>query len=106
MPYAVFMSRQEYTYILASKRKGTLYIGVTSDLTKRIWQHKNNTVEGFTKKYDVKLLVHYEAFEEITSAIEREKQLKRWRSRRTNKFSMTLERLIPCYFTNKVNALW
>lgn len=72
------MSKQSFTYILASKRKGTLYIGVTSDLAKRVWQHKNNALEGFTDKYDVKLLVHYEVFDEIADAIEREKQLKRW----------------------------
>lgn len=72
------MTKQGFIYILASKRRGTIYIGVTSDLAKRIWQHKNNTVEGFTDKYDVKLLVYYEAFDEITNAIEREKQLKRW----------------------------
>ncbi|PCJ39717.1 MAG: endonuclease [Alphaproteobacteria bacterium] len=72
------MKKPGYTYILASKRRGTLYIGVTSDLAKRIWQHKNNTVKGFTEKYAVKLLVHYEVFDEITIAIAREKQLKRW----------------------------
>ncbi len=72
------MTKQGYTYILASKRKGTLYIGVTSDLAKRIWQHRNDAVKGFTEKYVVKLLVHYEVFDEITGAIEREKQLKRW----------------------------
>jgi len=72
------MKKIGYTYILASKRKGTLYIGVTSDLAKRIWQHKSNITEGFTEKYDVKILAHYEVFENITTAIEREKQLKRW----------------------------
>ncbi len=71
------MKKQGYTYILASKPKGTLYIGVTSDLAKRIWQHKNNA-EGFTKRYGVKILVHYEVFDQIAVAIEREKQLKRW----------------------------
>ncbi|VAX03507.1 Excinuclease ABC, C subunit-like [hydrothermal vent metagenome] len=78
MAYAAIMNRQGYTYILASKRKGTLYIGVTSDLAKRIWQHKNNAVDGFTKKYDVKFLVYYEVFDRTIDAIEREKQLKRW----------------------------
>ncbi len=67
-----------YTYILASKKYGTLYIGVTSDLIKRIWQHREGVVEGFTDKYIVHKLVHFEAFDEITFAIEREKQLKRW----------------------------
>lgn len=72
------MNKGGYTYILASKKYGTLYIGVTSDLIKRIWQHREGVVEGFTDKYTVHKLVHYEIFEEITYAIEREKQLKRW----------------------------
>jgi len=65
-----------YVYILASKRNGTLYIGVTSDLIKRIYEHKNGFVDAFTKKYKVHLLVHYEQFLDIYSAISREKQLK------------------------------
>lgn len=65
-------------YILASKPFGTLYIGVTSNLVKRIWEHKNNLVEGFTNKYQVHLLVWYERHEELKSAILREKQLKKW----------------------------
>ena len=65
-------------YILASKRNGTLYIGVTSDLVKRVWQHKNNMVEGFTKKHAVHDLVWYEASDEMLPALEREKQLKHW----------------------------
>ncbi len=67
-----------YIYILASKRNGTLYIGVTSDLKKRIWEHKNNLVEGFTKKYGVHMLVYYESTGDVRSAITREKQLKEW----------------------------
>ncbi|MBI5206071.1 MAG: GIY-YIG nuclease family protein [Nitrospirae bacterium] len=67
-----------YVYILASKKNGTLYIGVTSDLVKRIYEHKNNLVEGFTKKYNVHNLVHYEIAEDINSAVTREKQLKKW----------------------------
>ena len=67
-----------YVYIIASKRNGTLYIGVTSDLKKRIWEHKNNLVEGFTKKYKVHLLVYYESTNNVRSAITREKQLKKW----------------------------
>ncbi|MFU8833622.1 MAG: GIY-YIG nuclease family protein [Wenzhouxiangella sp.] len=66
-------------YILASKRNGTLYVGVTSNLVKRVWEHKNNLVEGFTQKYDVHQLVWYEVHEEMESAIAREKQLKGWR---------------------------
>jgi putative endonuclease len=65
-------------YILASKKNGTLYIGVTSDLVKRIWEHKNNLVEGFTKRYNVHHLVWYELYEEMASAIERERNLKEW----------------------------
>jgi len=65
-------------YILASSRNGTLYIGVTSDLVKRIWEHKNDLVSGFTNKYRVHRLVWYEIHEEMESAILREKQLKKW----------------------------
>ena len=72
------MDKNSYVYILCSKRNGTLYIGVTSNLIKRIWQHKNKVVEGFTKKYNVDRLVYYELTEDVESAINREKQLKRW----------------------------
>jgi len=65
-------------YILASHRRGTLYIGVTSDLVKRIWAHKQDLVEGFTKKYQVHSLVYFEQFEDMFTAISREKQLKKW----------------------------
>ena len=65
-------------YILASKRNGTLYVGVTSDLIKRIWEHKNNVVEGFTKKHNIHKLVWFEVHEEIISAIAREKSIKKW----------------------------
>ena len=68
-----------YIYILASKRNGTLYIGVTSNLIKRIWEHKNGVVDGFTKKYSVKLLVYYEQHYNAESAIKREKRLKDWK---------------------------
>ena len=71
-------SKQPCVYILASKRNGTLYIGVTSNLIQRIWQHKNNQVEGFTKIYNVHLLVYFEQHEIMESAIIREKQLKKW----------------------------
>ena len=65
-------------YILASRRNGTLYIGVTSDLLKRVWEHKNDLVEGFTKKYGVHMLVWYESHETMESAIQREKRIKKW----------------------------
>ncbi|WP_428061174.1 GIY-YIG nuclease family protein [Candidatus Avelusimicrobium stercoris] len=65
-------------YILASKRNGTLYTGVTNNLLRRIWEHKNNIVEGFTKKYNVHLLVHYELFTDIQLALAREKEIKQW----------------------------
>ena len=68
-----------YVYILASKRNGTLYIGVTNDLVKRIYEHKNNLVDGFTKKYGVHRLVYYEETRDSLRAIEREKQIKRWK---------------------------
>ena len=73
------MSKQPAVYILASKRNGTLYIGVTSDLVKRIWEHKNNLVKGFTERYNVHNLVWYELHENMTSAIEHEKKLKEWK---------------------------
>jgi putative endonuclease len=73
------MIKKPAVYILASDRNGTLYIGVTSDLVKRVWEHKNNLVEGFTKRYRVHNLVWYELHESIYSAIEREKKMKEWK---------------------------
>jgi putative endonuclease len=73
------MERQPCVYLLASIRNGTLYTGVTSNLMKRIWEHKNNLVEGFTKKYDVHTLVWYEVHETMESAIRREKAIKNWK---------------------------
>jgi len=70
-----------YVYILASKRNGTLYIGVTSNLIKRIYEHKNNLVEGFTKRYQVHNLVYYEIYEDVREAILREKRMKKWNRR-------------------------
>ncbi len=70
--------KQPAVYILASKRNGTLYIGVTSDLVQRVWQHKNDVVEGFTKKYGVHRLVYYELHDDMENAIIREKRLKKW----------------------------
>jgi putative endonuclease len=73
------VNKQPAVYILASKRNGTLYIGVTSDLIKRIWEHKNDLVKGFTKHYNVHRLVWYELHESLESAITREKRLKNWK---------------------------
>jgi len=69
---------QYYVYILASQRNGTLYIGMTNDLIRRVWEHKQDLVEGFTKKYGVHRLVWYEPADEPLAAITREKQLKKW----------------------------
>jgi putative endonuclease len=70
--------KQPAVYILASKRNGTLYIGVTSDLPKRVWAHRNNVVDGFSKRYDVHQLVYFELHVTMENAITREKQLKKW----------------------------
>jgi putative endonuclease len=72
------VTKQFYVYIMASKRNGTLYVGVTSDLVQRTWQHKEDQVEGFTGKYAVKMLVYFEVHETAESAIAREKQIKKW----------------------------
>jgi putative endonuclease len=72
------MNRLPCVYLLASKRNGTLYVGVTSGLVKRVWEHKNHVVDGFTKKYNVCHLVWYELPETMESAIQREKAIKEW----------------------------
>lgn len=72
------MTNTYYVYILASKRNGTLYIGVTNNLERRLYEHKNNLVEGFTKKYSVHDLVYFEEVNDVNAALQREKQLKRW----------------------------
>lgn len=71
--------RNYFVYILASRRNGTLYIGVTNNLARRVWEHKNKIVKGFTEKYNIDKLVYYEVFTEISYAISREKQLKFWK---------------------------
>ncbi|MFZ5867547.1 MAG: GIY-YIG nuclease family protein [Thermodesulfobacteriota bacterium] len=73
------VGKQFYVYILASQRNGTLYTGVTSNLVQRIWHHKENLLDGLTKKYGVKELVHFEVHDTAESAMTREKQIKRWR---------------------------
>ena len=72
------MDRQPATYLLASERNGTLYVGVTSDLIGRTWQHREHVIEGFTKKYGVGMLVWFELHGTMDSAIAREKQIKKW----------------------------
>ena len=68
-----------YVYILASRRNGTLYVGVTSDLARRVYEHKHALIAGFTRKYDVKNLVYFETMDDVRDAIQREKALKHWR---------------------------
>jgi putative endonuclease len=72
------MTKTYYVYILASRRNGTLYIGVTNDLQRRLYEHKNDLVEGFTSKYNIHHLVYYEMATDVHAALQREKQFKRW----------------------------
>lgn len=73
------MDKSYYVYITASKKNGTLYIGVTNDLLRRMYEHKHNMVDGFTKKYKVHMLVYFEETNDVSAAILREKELKGWR---------------------------
>ena len=70
---------QYYVYILASKIRGTLYIGITNDLQRRVYEHKTGIVKGFTKKYDVCQLMYFEVFKDVYEAIQREKNMKKWK---------------------------
>jgi putative endonuclease len=72
------IDKRAAVYILASKRNGTLYTGVTTDLAKRVWEHKNDVTAGFTEKYKVHILVYYELHDDIMTAVTREKQIKKW----------------------------
>ena len=72
-------NKQPAVYILASRKNGTLYVGVTSDLVKRVWKHKNDIIEGFTKRHGIHQLVWYEIHETMESAIQREKRVKGWK---------------------------
>lgn len=72
------MEKAYYVYILASARYGTLYVGVASDILERVWQHREGLVDGFTKTYNVKQLVWFETHADVTAAIAREKQIKKW----------------------------
>lgn len=71
--------KQYYVYILASKKNGTLYTGVTSDLVKRTWEHKNRLIKSFTEKYNINTLVYYETYTDIHTAIKREKNIQAWK---------------------------
>lgn len=73
--------KQPCVYILANRRNGTLYCGVTSNLIKRVWEHKNHVVDGFTRRYGVQMLVWFEPCESMESAIAREKAIKNWKRR-------------------------
>ena len=75
------MSKTYFVYIMASERNGTLYIGVTSDLIQRTWQHREGVVPSFTKRYSVKQLVYFESYADIGLAIARETRLKKWKRR-------------------------
>ena len=72
------MTKQPAVYILASKQNGTLYVGVTSNLQRRTWEHKNDLIDGFSKQYGIHRLVYYELYPDMVSAITREKQIKKW----------------------------
>lgn len=74
----LLMKKVFYVYILSNKKNGTIYVGVTSNLQKRIYEHKNNLAEGFTKRYSLHNLVYYEYYDDPENAIRREKQLKKW----------------------------
>ena len=73
------MKNPFYVYLLSNKKRGTLYVGVTSDLIKRVYEHKNGIVEGFTKRYGLHRLVYYEVAEDAETALTREKQIKKWK---------------------------
>ncbi len=75
------MPKHPCVYVIANRRNGTLYVGVTSDLVKRVWEHQNNLAEGFTKRYDVHTLVWFEQHATMESAIAREKTIKEWKRR-------------------------
>lgn len=91
------MKKDSYIYILTNEYNKVFYVGVTSDLVKRVWEHKNKIVEGFTKQYNLNKLVYYEVAYDIESAIIREKQLKNWRRQwkidLINEFNSTFEDL-------------
>jgi putative endonuclease len=77
-PEKPMQEKKFYVYILTAARNSTFYVGVTSDLPRRTWEHKNEMAEGFTKKYAIKMLVYYETFDDAENAFRREKRLKKW----------------------------
>jgi len=79
MTYVMKTIHKYYVYILASKRNGTIYIGMTNDLQRRVYEHKTGIVKGFTQKYDVSMLVYFEEFQQVEQAIERENNMKKWK---------------------------
>ena len=87
-------NKQAFIYIIASKKNGTIYIGVTNNLITRVWQHKSDIIKGFSKKYKTHQLVYFEQHSNIQSAIEREKQIKKWK----RKWKLQL--------IEKLNPLW
>ena len=78
------MSKEYYIYLLTNQRVNVLYTGVTNNLIRRVYEHKNKMVDGFTKQYNVDRLVYYEAYSEIYDAITREKQIKKWSRKKKN----------------------
>jgi len=88
------MSYQYYTYLLSNERNNVLYTGVTNNLIRRVYEHKNEFVKGFTQKYKVKKLVYYEVFNDVLYAIEREKQIKGWARQKKNNL---INEFNPCW---------
>ncbi len=87
-------TKQYYVYLMASRKNGTLYVGVTNDLVRRTYEHRENIIEGFTKKYGVHMLVYYEVHRDVSEALLREKRIKKW------------ERKWKLQLINEVNPKW
>lgn len=92
-----------YIYVVSNKSNSTIYIGVTSNIIKRVYEHKNKLVDGFTEKYNCNKLVYYELFEDPESAINREKQLKKWRRDKKNQL---IEKLNPAWKDLYDEIIW